>query len=781
MEELEETISVLKGKLLDRDEILVQKERRILELEGEVKKLKRAVERAKRGGEGVEKSTKGGGHEVRRVASDKASVGSSDKTSVAGELSGRAERSMTSATHGTKSDTTTHTKTDPKPMAPSVSAHRAVVASSSTTTAVKSSSRAVTSASSSSASSTSSSSATPTSSNPAKDRIYSRKDPLMEFDDILGMEDDEAHLDEMLNLGRPSTPPPAASPPRAESAPQVMGTPEKTRQKNVAIMEGVRRERQQKQREAEEQKEFERRNLVIKPVEVRVKPESDHGAFAKSVMEKANKKAEPKQPDRSKMLSEKAAQVAEKRMADRSGKAMLGKFFLNGRQERQQGVLANDKPEEDPFLAESDPFADKEDPYSLKDHHVTRMGTAEDPVALRREADLKKKDLDETSLFFLRERFLSPAEIATMTEDKKLFSVSECLKAARGGVEIDEPSFAVCGVVASTQVKMYNFGGHTKKAIQIRMGDLATMKEEWTVSLSCNADAVDLCLHWRVGSVVIIVNPGLKRYKVTDKDTGTQQDETGFMISSGNNNLAFEIGMTADIGRCEALTRSKERCKRYIYKRKLDMCIQHAEIRERERKRKEKGLAGKGGGSRIKTVDGSAVPPTSTRAEFNSVPSLTKGIKVTSFKPSHGYQLQSKSFKRPSQEEAIRQRKENERVTEDLLKSNPRIAQDVFGKNDESRAPLPKHMSQHRHPDDIKVSRYQDDKRMSEYVLEKPDRKRVRAGSKEASTVSPPPPSAKDPKSVVAEAARRQVLLARNQSLGDSSDEDDLEITGAPE
>lgn len=776
MEELEETISLLKGKLLDRDEILVRKERRILELEGDVKRLKRAVERAKRD---AEMKASLDSHKT-SADSHKTSADSSDKTSVAGELSrrGSSERSEQTSSRSSRGDThtTTHvTKTDTKPMAPPVSAHRAVVAAASrVTTPATTATTATTAAKPYSKAVTSSSSAS------AKERTYSRKDPLMEFDDILGMDDDEAHLDEMLNLGRPSTPPPPVTAERAQSAPQVLGTPEKTRQKNIAIMEGVRQERQLKQREAEEQKEFERRNLVIKPVEVRIKPESDHGAFAKSVMEKGNrKKAESKQ-DRSKTLDQKAAQIAEKRMENREGKALLGKFFKGGRQERQQSVLAHDESEEDPFLAENDPFADEEDPYSLNDHHVTRMGTAEDPVALRREADLKKKDLDETSLFFLRERFLSPAEIEKMTEDKKLYSVSECLKAARGGVEIDEPSFAVCGVVASTQVKMYNFGGHTKKAIQIRMGDLATMKEEWTVSLSCNADAVDLCLHWRVGSVVIIVNPGLKRYKITDKDTGTQQEETGFIISSGNNNLAFEIGMTADIGRCEALTRSQQRCKRYIYKRKLDMCIQHAEIRERERKRKEKELMRKSGGggggtSRIKTVDGSAVPPTSTRSEFNSVPSLMKGTKVTSFKPSQGYQLQSKSFQRPSEQEAIRQRKENERVTEDLLKSNPRIAQDVFGKNDEGRAPLPKHMSQHRHPDDIKVSRYQDDKRMSEYVLEKPDRKRPRP-------VSPDPSSsAKDPKTVVAEAARRQVLLARNQSLGDSSDEDDLEITGGPE
>lgn len=769
MEELEETISLLKGQLLDRDEILVRKERRILELEDEVKRLKRAIERTKReGGDGVTGVNSSSGQA---------------KNSANGELSRKAtdsgSKSVTTgvtggATHRTKSEpsTSTHvTKPDTKPMAPPVSASK--VATSSKEVA----SRAA----------TSSKSVTP----------YERKDPLMEFDDIMGMDDDEAHLDELLNLGRPTTPPPpppADSTERAKSAPQVLGTPEKTRQKNIEIMEQVRQERHQKRREEEERKEYERQNLVIKPVDVRIKPEPDRGSYARSVMENNsntnNKKKKPqieaKEQERSKKLSDSAARFAKKRMDAENDKSLLGKFFSGGRQDREKSVLAREgQTEEDPFLAANDPFADEEDQYNLKDHHITLMGTAEDPVALRREADLQKKDLDETSLFFLRERFLSVAEIKLMTEDMKLYSVSECLTAARGGTEIDEPSFAVCGVVASTQVKMYNYGGHTKKAIQIRMGDLASMKEEWTVSLSCNADAVDLCLHWRPGSVVVVVNPGLKRYKITDKDTKTQQEETGLIISSGNNNLAFEIGMTADVGRCEATTRSGERCKRYIYKRKLDMCIQHAEIRERERKKKERELMGKTGtgSSRLKTIDGSAAPPTSTRPEFNSAPSLVKGTKVTSFKP-HGHQLQSKSFKRPSDQEVIRQKRENERVTEDLLKSNPRIAQDVFGKHDESRAPLPKHMSQHRHPDDIKVSRYQDDKRMSEYVLEKPDRKKARPEASSSKEGSPVPSStstgARDPKSVVAEAARRQVLLARNQSLGDSSDDDDLEITGGP-
>ncbi|KAG5361345.1 hypothetical protein CJU90_2731 [Yarrowia sp. C11] len=672
-EELEETISQLKREVLDQQELHLRKDRKILELEDEVKKLKRVLERTER--------------------ERKAAVESARKTSGRDEPAASSKPASIKPSTGThKPETKSETKTETRSMPPPRSASSSLTAS----TSSKAPSEPPSSSSSVS-----------------KWTPYERKDPLMDFDDIPGMDDDDAHMEELLNGGRPSTPPPAttqsviqSTPPRAKSAPQVLGTPEKTRQENLDIMTKVQQDRLQEKKIAEAQKEYDRRTLVIKPVETLVKKEQDHGAYARSIMNKPKSQHDAKEKGLQKRLETKAAEVSGKRSEKKS---LLSRFCKEGEEQMVRKAVAADTstPQDDDVF---DPFADNDDIYRTNDNHITHQGTAEDPVALRREADRLKMDLDETSLLYLRERFLTHAEIATMTEDMKVYSVTDCLRAARGGVDIDEPRFAVCGVIVSTQVKMNNFGGgETRKMIQMRIADFHTLKEEWSVSLSCLRDSVDVCLHWRVGAVVMIVNPVLKQFFV-DKDSGTRKEETGFSISSGDNNLAFEIGMTADIGRCEGTTRAGEQCKRVIYKRKMDMCVQHAEIRERERRKKDKdGTAPK---SRLQTIDGSAKPPTSTRAEFNSVPTLVKGTKITSFKPKG--QVQSKSFKRPSEDTLRRQRRENEKVTEGLIKGNPHGAEKIFGKQDESARPLPKHMSQHRHPDDIKVSRYQDDKRMSD-------------------------------------------------------------------
>ncbi|AOW03803.1 hypothetical protein B0I73DRAFT_128727 [Yarrowia lipolytica] len=755
-EELEETISNLKGDLLDMQELILKKDREILWLGDEMKRLKKALEKAQ--SNSVGENRQAGSNSQQKATTY--SLQDSDKLGKSGKSGTQIESPKQLEQHGTKP--VDSVSPEPKPMAPPTSTVRSTTPTTASSTA-----------------SLTKKEWTP----------YERKDPLMEFDDIPGMDDYDAHLDELLNGGRPTTPPPvsqkpeavvqATTPVRAKSAPQVLGTPEKTRQKNLDILHQARQNQLQEQRKEEERKEYERRNLVIKPVESMVKREQDHGAFARSMIEKTAKSKsqhDTKEKQLQKKLDNKAAELSGKRIGKQQSKDLLTKFFRGGREERERGVLAIG---EDTAQQENDPFADEEDIYSMNENQMFYQGKAEDPAALRREADMKKKDLDETSLFFLRERFLSPEEIDIMTEDMKVFSVTECLRAARGGTDMDEPSFAVCGVITSANVQMYNYGGSTRKVIKMRIADLATLKEEWTVSLSCRKDATDRCLHWRPGSVVILVNPVLERFYVTNKDSGKKQEETGFSINSGDSNLAFEIGMTADIGRCEANTRSGEQCKRVIYKRKLDVCIQHAEIREREKKKKEQ--MAKNGVSRLKTIDGSSAPPTSTRSEFNSVPSLVKGTKITSFKP-QGQPMQSKSFKRPAEEELRRQRRENEKITEELLKSNPRVAETVFGKQDSKRVPLPKHMSQHRHPDDIKVSRYQDDKRMSDYVLQKPDRKKAKSASSTASNEScsiPTGPRAmtEGTKSVVAEAARKQVLLARNQGfLDDDSDSDGLEI-----
>ncbi|KAG5358166.1 hypothetical protein CJU89_4669 [Yarrowia sp. B02] len=704
-DELEKTISVLKRELLDQKQLLVDRERRILELEDEVMRLRRTNSQLS---------------EQKKLPEVKKSVSEPPK---------RSSESKKAPSEPKKAPSEPKKVPEPKTQQSTI----------------------------------------PTTPERKTERSYSqRKDPLTDFGEIPGMDDDEAHLNELLNGGRPSTPPPKTET-RARSAPQVLGTPEKTRQQQLDILHDVRRRKQQEHQEEAARKEYERHNLVIKPVETLVKTESDHQSFARAVMgKKVEKKVEKvadkknkveKKPDHKKMekqnvnasrVEAKATEVAEEGLDKRNERKLLGKFFQGGREDREKSVLEGSEPPE--IIVHND-----DNPYELNDHRVTHLGRP-DRAALRREAEAKRQDLEETSLFFMRERFLTPDEVKIMTEDMKVFSVTECLRSARGGVEVDEASFAICGVITSSAVKMVQQGGESAKVIHLRLGDLNSLREEWTVALTARSHAIDLCLHWRPGSVVVIVNPTLRRY--TSKEGS---DETGLTISSGNNNLGFEIGITADIGRCEANTRTGERCKRVIYKRKRDMCNQHTEIREKERKKKE---------SRLRTADGSSAPPTSARPEFNSVVSLVKGTTVTTFKPQQP--LPSKSFKRPSAEEQARQRKENDKVTEGLLTHNPRAAETVFGKP-ASTKPLPKSMRHHQHPDDPKIARYQDNKRMSDYVLEKPDRKVSR-------TTPPTEPAAMRNKSEVSEAIEKHVLRTKNMRvLSDDDDSDDsLEITDAP-
>lgn len=589
----------------------------------------------------------------------------------------------------------------------------------------------------------------------------SSSNPLLDFEDDFEM-DDEAHLDELLN-GGPSTPepvqvsrdvpstPPRAAKPQVPSTPprarvEVYGTPEKERHRAVQIRQEVIQKQQYEAEQARRAKQV----LEIKKVDVMVKKESDHGAFSRKVLEKS-KKSKDMDSDLMKRIEAKAAKVSANNIEKSKEKKLLKSFISQGREYMERGVVDHE-PEED---EESDG-----DNYMLNQQQVTHMGVTEDPVALRREADMKKKDLEDISLFFLRERFLTKDEVEIMTEDMKVYTVTECLRAARGGVEIEDPSFAVVGVILNKATKIYSNQGESRKVVQMRIADVASMKEEWSVSLSANAEAVDVVLGWALGAVVCIVNPSLRLFKQADKDS----EETAFSISSGSNNFAFEIGITADVGRCEATTRTGEQCKRIVYKRKLNMCIQHAALMKNKKKDDK---------TRLKSVDGSALPPTSTRPEFNSVPNLPKGTKVTSFKPSGP--VQSKSFKRPSEAENLRQLKENRKVTEDLLNSNPQAAQ-MFGKT-ETR-PMPKHMSHHKHPDDPKVSTLAGDKRMSEYVLAKGPEHEKRP--RYTAMAPPKEPAAmrdkKELREMKAAAIQKALLSAKNGKLSDSDSDDELEF-----
>lgn len=592
---------------------------------------------------------------------------------------------------------------------------------------------------------------TATSPPPPPPKVFT--DPIRDY----GESDQEDDFDDLLNGGgyMETTPPPGPSASASQSV-QVMGTPEKVRKEAKDLQ--TRLERQQAGGAISATGE-----LVLEPVKTRIKAEPDTGAFARAMIAKKAppvvKEKPPKASHKSRSselgnslakeraaeaqlrLERKALEVSINRADKDKDKNLIKKFFKNGRQEKERAVTQD--PEED---GEQPPM--DFDQYELSGARVTGKSGSQTTRADGEDGGNENKDYCRTTNFFLRTRFLSEREKAVLNEGQKVMTVTDCLRKARDGTTIDYPSFAVYGVIVHKHVKSFrNKDGSTSKVVNLRLSDRKNIEEEWGVMLTCKSDAFELCWKWPIGAIVCVVNPALRQFTVTDKDTGVAKEETGLVINSGDMNLAFEVGMTADVGSCKATTLAGSRCKRAIYRRKLNLCIQH----KAKQDKLDKQAAGKGGGSSTKggldqfRSNAPGKEPNyntmanSSRAEFNSVvtPNFVKGTgsTVSISKPPPG-QAQSRSFVRQSQEEKLRQKRDHDRILEQKLQSNPQSAT-MFGRESETEVPSSsKFMSSevkrsigydpYRKPDQPKVPEYKGDKRMSDYVMEKP-RKRQKA------------------------------------------------------
>ncbi|CCJ29243.1 unnamed protein product [Pneumocystis jirovecii] len=178
---------------------------------------------------------------------------------------------------------------------------------------------------------------------------------------------------------------------------------------------------------------------------------------------------------------------------------------------------------------------------------------------------------DPYSMLYLSKRNISHDELSSYFKGKKIFLLHVLLKtviAPAYELPNDGYDWVVIGIIAYKSIPKYIQNKEKDIDMKSRYCVLTLTDLKWEITLFLFSDAFERYWKVQVGYIVAILNPGIMKPKKIDSGCFS-------LVLSHEYDSLLELGLSRDLGFCNALKRDGKQCAAWVDIRHSEICAFH--------------------------------------------------------------------------------------------------------------------------------------------------------------------------------------------------------------
>ncbi|KTW25705.1 hypothetical protein T552_03317 [Pneumocystis carinii B80] len=180
---------------------------------------------------------------------------------------------------------------------------------------------------------------------------------------------------------------------------------------------------------------------------------------------------------------------------------------------------------------------------------------------------------DPYSMLYLSKRNISYDELRLYFKGKKIFLLPELLKTVTAPTyefPDHDNDYIVIGIIAYKSIPKYIQNGKKNTNIKSRYCVLTLTNLKWEINLFLFDGAFERYWKIQVGYIIAILNPGIMKPKKIDSGDFS-------LVLSHEYDSLLELGLSRDLGFCNALRRDGKQCTSWIDRRHSEVCGFHVD------------------------------------------------------------------------------------------------------------------------------------------------------------------------------------------------------------
>lgn len=189
-------------------------------------------------------------------------------------------------------------------------------------------------------------------------------------------------------------------------------------------------------------------------------------------------------------------------------------------------------------------------------------------------SSLSEKDFyDPYSMFYFSKRIISHDELSSYFKGKRIFLLSTLLKTVTApSYELPDPDndYVVIGIIAYKSIPKYIQTEKKDMDIKSRYCVLTLTDLKWEISLFLFDEAFKRYWKIQVGYIIAILNPGIMKPKNIDSGDFC-------LVLSHEYDSLLELGVSRDLGFCNAMKRNGKQCTAWVDIRHFEVCGFHVD------------------------------------------------------------------------------------------------------------------------------------------------------------------------------------------------------------